>query len=347
MRVFLRCDIGGAAGLGHAQRMLSLAYALEDLGITKVTFLTQTASLRDFVDPFETFTPQVQARANEEALLFEGMALAHDPVVFVLDHAAYYPAPLLQRIRKAGAGVVRIDHPHATAGTADLVVLPGAHYSETILAQVSDELGTALLHGTDYVVLSQEGKRRTRYPYTLYDPPWSRKPQIVFSAGGSDPHDRLTTMLSATQDLHAMIPDVDMLFMVGAYRRDPYRVSSLHPRAFLAGFDLRYVQDAMLCVMPLGLTVYEAMYLGTPALTLRYPNHGAYSDHALACKVGASVAYGQEENAEIVRSTFCESLYELWKDDARRRSLADKSEGVIDGEGAHRIARAMLAHFNL
>ena len=46
--------------------------------------------------------------------------------------------------------------------------------------------------------------------------------------------------------------------------------------------------------------------------------------------------------ARLMRETFCDRLVTLWQDTKERRRMHYASDGLLDGKGAERVARAVL-----
>lgn len=326
MRVLIRCDIGKEHGMGHASRCKALAQALAQRG-AEVVFLTSTPALYEYIKPFAI------ERGTHPYLTHKAGKV---PDVFVVDtaqtddmYASDYYEDKWQAMREYYR-IVRIDHPHATPDTCDLLILPNIHTPHVPLLRLHTSFGPRLMAGADYVMLDQEVTALTPLPYAdRMDGP------IVFCAGGSDPDGVLAKMAASTV---GMLPDVRKVFLHGAYDTRAYPVNARN--IFHLPFHREELRTAAMVVSTMGVTVYECLRLGTPVLVVGHTDR-----HCAAAK---ELEYATDYNTcwidmrQCTAERFCDYVTHLWHDNEDLKEMAAYSCG-IDGKGVERVAERILA----
>ena len=344
-RVLLRVDAGGAAGCGHLHRMHALAVALRGAGAQPV-FVTRTAGLQRLLPappppgPLAWNVWCAPVSATETGVLNWLRAQRVPTDVLVLDTPHPSEPQQLSALRQR-CPVVRIDHPWAEPDTCDLLVLPGAHYAGDLLSALDAAWGDRLLVGWDYVLLRPEVAAAPRRKYGTGG--CHRWPWVTFSAGGSDPERTLPVWLDLMLAAPALCPGRTRVFCLGQAARWDTRLPALTPDVWLTGYSLDYVQQAELLVCPFGVSVYEALALGTPCLTVGRTPADVAAARMLEAATDGAVCTLRTPLAQLQRRELYDALQALYHSRTRLVGMHHASFGCLDGQGAERVAQAIVA----
>ena len=315
MHIGIHTGLGGHFGMGHAVRCKTLASALVAQG-ADVEFLTQTPALAAFVAPLPCH-------------LYRHVWPAWPIEVVVEDVPCQSPdawyALLRQRYR-----VVRVDVPTATPKTCDLLIAPCAHWHPDVVQGLSAAFGDRLLYGWDYVLLDEAVTQMPPVRYGLrVDGP------VVFCAGGSDPTHALERMALWMGEA---VQDREWMALVPAYGgpRDLPVWMKVVP------FARDWLREAALIVTTWGVTVYEALWFGTPLCTVTaMAARMADAQHCALASGHALVSLGNLGCLDAC--LFAATVTDLAGLPRQRARMHEASRGLLDGKGAQRAASAILA----
>lgn len=321
MNVLIRTDIGSHHGMGHAVRMLALARELQGRGAS-VTFVTATEALRNYVVPFRCMVwvgdGVLSPRLPGHTLIID--TKAHD---WANDESALWLSS------KAGMRVVRIDQPHASRGSCDLLIGPCAHWDTATVARLRDNFGNRFLYGWEYVLLD---------PLLTLLPPvpqeQSMTESMVFTAGGSDP----TQALQAMYDLTAtFLSTRQLIFLLGAQAqmlRQRPGTQRLSP-TLVASFDRTWIRHAELVVTLFGVTSYEALWWEVPQVIFA---------HTYENQMGARQFAAQIPDMAVCRGDIHRETPERFRQ-TLETILAQgpyvSRPAAFDGLGVQRVAQAI------
>lgn len=322
-RIVIRTDIGGPHGYGHASRCLALAHVLRNQG-ADVFFTTSTGLLQSYVEGFSCYhggeSPQQCAGHN---------------TIHVIDTKATDWAndeASLSFLHRHGAKIVRIDHPHATPDSCDLLIGPCAHWSRKTVSKLQTTFGARFLYGWPYAMLTPDVTAFSPIPYAE-----RTNGPIVFCAGGSDPSGALQRMYDWTQTM----PSAHLLlFAVGEQADEPAWRGSRTAPTQIQRFKRSMLREASGIVSMFGQTCYEALWYRTPLFTIGHTEENVEGAAILARKMQYGVLdlrmpiYDMSQNLFLWR---LETFFE-W-----RERFAERMPHVLDGQGIDRIAKAILA----
>ncbi|PWC64400.1 hypothetical protein TSH58_22450 [Azospirillum sp. TSH58] len=196
-----------------------------------------------------------------------------------------------------------------------------------------------LLLGPAYAPLRREVREAAAVP----KPPLEERRGLLVTFGGSDP---LGLTAPVIERLAPCLPSgVWLDVAVGGAVRDAAAVEAVAER-FKDSVRLHHdtprmghlMAQAGLAVSAAGTTTGELAAIGTPAVLVTIADNqleGARQSEALGW---CALVPGQTEAAP---ERIADVALELWADPARRRAMADKLAGIVDGQGALRIARAL------
>jgi len=319
-------DAGPAFGLGHVSRGLALAEALGERGLGCRFAVPEDPTARAWLE---------SAGGRIAAILGES-------------------EPALPRVLAAAAGadavVVDVRRPldraevRALGGLRPVVVVdnegPGVFNADLVVAPFGHARGERWLTGAEYIPLRKAfrlaGELRAQRPPA---------PLVLVSMGGSDPgglalpalegvalargrHPRLTVRLLANpaSPVWGRLP--------GALRRHEFPPARpIDPSAMVG-----HLAEAAVAVLAMGVTVYEAMACGVPAVVLCRTSADVAHARTLAAR-GAVVSLGQHWNEEKI----AEAVASLLDAPARCTALSDAGRALVDGRGAGRVADRLVA----
>lgn len=318
MRVLLWVDAGPEAGFGHLGRGLALADALAAAG----------ATCRFVVPPDVTARAWLRAAGHDDPILLgdpghpwaEVLVAAETADVVVVDVRRPLAA---DEVRALGvtARVVLIDDLGSGAALADLVVAP-----------CGDGEPPRRLVGPQYMPLRAPALRPPRAT--------AATPVVLVSMGGSDPGGLTAPVVEA---LAAVRPRIEVRVVANPASRVWLQLGPLCARhGFAAPWAVepgglgRHLAVADLAVLAFGVTVYEALASGVPAVALCR----TAGDVAHVARLGDGVrSLGTAWTAADVTA----AVSALAADPAARAAMGRAGRAVVDGRGAERVAAHVVA----
>jgi UDP-2,4-diacetamido-2,4,6-trideoxy-beta-L-altropyranose hydrolase len=327
-----RPDVGAGVGLGHFQRCLAVAGALQERGAA-ATFLCPPdgfaqARLAEAGIPVRELAAEPGGAADLDSLLEAAEATRADTVVI---DSYRVDADYLHGARAAGPLVV-IDDLAAFEFSCDLVVNAG------IVAPELPYGGAATrLLGPRFAMLRRELWDGT--PATVRD----RPRRVLVTVGGDDAGYVLPSLVRAvtrTANLEASValgpfatPTAELTETIeGAAGRASLVVG--------AASLLPLQRDADLAVSAGGQTLYELLRLGVPTIALHTADNQAPAVERLAEE--GIVRGGLAARAPAPYEKVTDLLEHLAADRQAREALAEAGPRLVDGGGARRVAAAIL-----
>lgn len=317
-RMFIRVDMGGEYGLGHAKRCLALAKALKARG-AEVLFLTTTPALAAFVTGFPCLPYGEPTLYATDSIVVD--TKGHDAV----------EAAFMGSLRDTlGSKVVSIDDPLVTPETCDLLIGPCVHWSPATVQGLQAAFGTRFLYGWDYVMLDDEVTSHAPIPYEE-----RQEGPIVLCAGGSDPSMALEKMVRWSGELPK---NLSLRFAIPQHARHAY---SLTPWGEWMPFSRHLLREAALVVSMFGVTCYETLWYQTPLLMLSHADENDWGAFYLG-RASSDAARRLGPLAAHTAATFTEALLATWNSPYGRPYMHTAAAGLMDGQGIARIATAIL-----
>lgn len=327
--------VAAGQGLGHVARCLALAEALRDGHDADTFFFTpDEPGPRAMLDRHgfnhSTF-------ADEDALVRDISFLASlsrqgGPAVCVLDSDVALDG-LARRLRADGRLVVVIDQP--ACREADLGIVPSFGWEPP--AGRDDLVG-----GMGYLLIRED----VRAARDAVAPEDDSRPRVVVCFGGSDPNELTARVAAALHDVA-----VDARVQVALAPTVPYaRIKSQvlarrYPeQAVIATGDPLegIVAGAALLVTAMGVSVGEALALGTPVAILSNYEHDAPAVAHLA-RTDAVVDLGRHDRVD--QPGLARALAGILEP-ANLAAMRRAARGVVDGQGAARAAAHVARLFS-
>ncbi len=338
MRVLLRADASAAIGTGHVVRCLALAAGLREL-LPDATVILASAGL----------PASLARRAREAGVALEALERPDDAAEvsaiaeragadwLVVDGYAF-DASYLDGVR-AGRRLLVIDDAAALPRYAADLVLNQNAYAERA-AYAGRATGARLLLGPRYALLGpafaayRDWRRRV--------PPVGSR--VLVTLGGADPDNVTSRVMDALRHLGDDGLRVDVAIgganphaaaverRAGADKRMTVHRDTADMPRLMAGVDL--------AIASAGTTAWELCFMALPALYAVLAENQVPVAAALRERgVGESLDAGMLADPAAA----ADRIGALLHDPERRGAMAAAGRTLVDGRGAERVARAMLA----
>lgn len=357
----LRADAGDRTGTGHAMRCLALAEAWRGTGREAVLAAARLPpGLRDRYEasgvPVHDLDVDPGSPDDAKATADLARTAASDGGPVAVD-GYHLDAAYVEALVEAGCRVLRIDDLGEPPGPADVLLNQNLHADASMYPGFDGEL----LLGPHYALLRSEFRRARGAAPAAGDGAGAgadraddlsgsggsggtdNAVRVLVTLGGSDP-DRVTER--AVEALGRLDdPRLRVRVVCGPDYPDPDgladRVADLPADARLER-DVASMADPMawadVAVSGAGSTVWELLHMGVPPVMLTLADNQRPIAAAVA-EAGAGVDAGWGPDADP--ADVAEVLRELLDDGDRRRAMADRGRGLVDGYGADRVAMVL------
>ncbi len=338
MTILFRVNAGPQIGLGHLARCLSLAAALKREGVESRFLMNDSPATPAYVAQFgcraEMVGPAVSwSSADADATV--AAATRHAAQAVLVD-GRDVTAAYLDRLREAGCVVIVRDDMARFPFSCHLVLNGNADAQR--LPYVSTNGHTRFLLGPEYVVLREEF---WSVPTRAITQPVR---QILLMLGGADPQRLMPGLLRL---LNGLPGEFAVTAVVGPYFEDRDAVrqaaaaSQRRVRVLESPTNLRDLMvEADLALSGGGQTLYELACVGCPTVALQVGVDQAGQLQALA-DAGCVRSVGHAEQGDAL-ARVREATASLLEDAPARAAMATAGQGLVDGQGAARVAGEIL-----
>ena len=308
---------GGGAGLGHVKRCAALGSALEGLGAS-VRFVVAGDAQR--LGPLEMTLPGFEARQwiGSPRLTLEMVGRSGADLVVVDAYRA--TDELLRALRTRGAVIAALDDLADRELPVDVVV-NGAYGAER--RPYADVSGRRLLLGPRFTLIDAG----------FADvPPRAARPavsRVLVTLGGEDAELVVAAALAAVE---RAVPGAVVDLAVGPFAREASgRDANVTRHQGLPSLRALLL-EADFAVTGAGMTLYECLAVGTPAVAVPLADNQKPNFDELT---GAGLILpGQPDLAAAVAR--------MSRDAALRGELAARGRAIVDGRGAARVAAELV-----
>jgi len=320
---FIFCRSGFNHGLGHLSRMINLGYQLH-LKNQLVALITNEESLSVIPDRFFSVhayggNPTIQEMLYKSIVMYPESS---DHVLIVDDKEVMDED--VRSIPWNLRACISIDNPAANRDgrTYDLLVYPNAHMMDDEIYQSTTRFAPGkVFHGSQYVIMNHNLVKPRKISL--------KRPSVTLCAGGSDP-DRYTKRLAPLMENLSSEWTFDV--MAG-------ELSGLNYRRFCHSI----VEQCSIFICQWGVTVYEAMCVGTPVLTWTRNFRDFYRAKNLQKRSGGAIEVLPPDfsDADFVSCVQCLTCAD------NRSQLAVMGESgyhFIDNQGSERVANVIIQH---
>lgn len=335
MHVLFRADAGEAAGTGHVMRSLALAQAVVARGAGATLMAPRVAAAVDAAASAGIpFIEWEGPGAIETGRAVESEWTVVDGYRFDASHRAV--------IRATGSRVAAIDDDGRCAGEPLDAVLNQNPSAWRIPYRLPPD--SRVLLGTRFALLAPAF---AALPVPGDVAPLARRLLVTF--GGSDPSRLTPVALDAISGLPA--DAFDTTVVVGAGNSQRARIAAVVDAMARHGRSIRTITatsgamaglmaDADIAIAAGGSTLWELAAAGVPALVVTVA-----ANQIAPAKAAAAVGSVQllDDRDSVTSAGMAEALMALASDTQRRLTMRERGRLMIDGQGAARVAAAMLS----
>lgn len=340
MRVMMRCDAGATIGGGHLVRCSALGAALRHTG-AEVAFAVSDETISSMPGLLADFPGALAGMTTQEADY--DRIVAHWPLgvdLAVVDHYGLGEAFERRLAGWAKKVLVIDDAPSRRHSCTHLVDMTFCRRAEEYRDQI--EAGTVLLCGSDYAMLREPF--RTGRPAALANRPTAIR-RVLISMGLSDNANATEVALKGLVGINGL-QQVDCVLGAAAPHIEAVR-------ALVAAHDGRWqlhagvnaetmamlTAAADLVIGAPGSASYERCCLGRPALLVVIADNQRPNAAALQA---AGAAFVIDELSPGTAGRIGEIVGALAAEPARIDAMHRAAASICDGNGAERVARAVL-----
>jgi UDP-2,4-diacetamido-2,4,6-trideoxy-beta-L-altropyranose hydrolase len=362
MRVAIRTDGSARIGLGHLQRCLSMARALEargasvsfvvrDLGVDVRRVLGDRATLRllpvpgvDAAPIQAADTPPHAAWAKVEwrrdALETAQMLAADPPDWVVVDHYAFDRRWHDDVRRRLGCRIAVIDDLADRNLAPDLLLDHNLHPDHAVKYRERLPAGTPCCFGPRFALLGPNYEAAPRYQVR------NEVRSIGIFLGGTDPAQLSPTALDACRDGTGFTGPIEIASTganpgLGALRDAAARIDGVTltvDQADLAAFFARHD----LQIGAGGGATWERCCIGAPTIGIVCADNQLHSmPHLHALGVLDMVETPGRTWDTVTAADIARTVARAIDEPPRRRQLSERSRALVDGHGAQRVAACM------
>lgn len=339
-QVVFRVEAGPGIGLGHLRRSLSLATALREEGIQSHFLISgpphAIAIARRGGVLAQRVPPDVHGTAQDLKVTLRAATQSNAGAVLVdfQDHCPGYLSGLV----KAGLWVAVRDDLGGRIIPAHLVINGNAD-ARGLAYRPFNGIPTRFLLGPQYLVLPREfwhpPARRIR----------ERVQNVLVLLGGED---RLQWMPRLIRLLDELPGDFSVTAVLGPFFRHGAQVEQAAQQArqevkWLRSPDSLYtpMSEADLAISGAGQTLYELACVGCPTVALQTAADQEGQLRALT-EAGCVRRAGDAREKDLIRRVRVKAS-SLLSDPIARRKMARAGQRLVDGQGALRVVRLLLA----
>ncbi|MFN8535694.1 MAG: UDP-2,4-diacetamido-2,4,6-trideoxy-beta-L-altropyranose hydrolase [Dehalococcoidia bacterium] len=331
-RLVVRADAGEWIGTGHVMRGIAIGQAWADAGGEVVFALAGGGAAIEARIREEGFSlVRLDAAPGSAADAAETVAVG---ARWIAVDGYHFNADYFDALRGTARLLVVDDWGHAGRSDADLLLNGNAYAS----ADLYHDSMARLLIGTRYVPLRREFMRGWLPRNT---PPAART--VLVTLGGADPDNRTRTIVEA---LSSLTLDFEARVVVGASNphAEAVRAAAARDRRIAvlgAVSDMPALMNwADLAIAGAGTTTWELCALGVPSLLAVLADNQAPVAQSVAER-GAALSLGRLD--DVLPDRIAGRIDMLMRSPELRFLLSEQGRALVDGHGAARVVREMLA----
>lgn len=337
--IYIRIDVNGQIGMGHAMRCLSIADALSSLG-KDVTFVTADHSGEALLEERGYDMVCLNGRwdapwqEQEELLKF----IQENPAEYMIVDKYEVSENYLKELNKV-IKVVYIDDLNQFIYPCDCLIAYANYYEKFEYPKHYKD--TKLLLGTKYVPLRKEYSDQKEKKIN------SVGNKVVFLSGGTDNYG--VTMAFVRELMQQkVLGSYHIRIICGAFHKDIEQLLKLtedyedNIEILINVKDMwKHMQWADMAVSAGGITLYELSACGTPFITYTIADNQV--DNVRCFERENHIYYAgdmRKDSEKNMKNLVCE--LKLLRNDRKRREEISKSlQRLVDGNGSMRIAEAL------
>ena len=314
-KIAIFCKASFSHGMGHLVRQSHIAKILRNRG-NKITFFTPDYS------PAQLWLDQCGLSHQTST---DAKQVSSDLIILDVQDTS---AAFIKNLRQDKKAVVSFEDLGEGRNHVDLLV--DCNLSE----EKSAELPVQTLFGHNYAVLAEEFETYHSKPRVFKNPIES----VLVTLGGTDPHSLTETL---AEKLLQLRPDLSITLLAGPGNENIPTLKYLankHEKVKLMESTSEMAQtlfahDIVFCAG--GVTLHEAMAVGTPAFVINQVQHQANKANR-AEKQGAALNLGMADSWDENR------LPEILQSSPKiLEQMSQAGKNMIDGKGLKRVVDAI------
>ncbi|MBI4355012.1 MAG: hypothetical protein HY597_00995 [Candidatus Omnitrophica bacterium] len=338
-RVTIHLHASEQIGTGHLFRMLWLARRLRQQGVTVEMLLrgkaAVAASIRRWGIAVQAYPDAVPMRQAVTRYL---LGLRRRPSVWVND-CLTVPRTVNVAIQRHRIPIVTLDDLARGLSSEDCVVNAQPSFWHTVRLTTPAQV----CQGPRYKVLHPAVQQYHDRPKRLAR---RRRYHVAVTFGGTDQHGLLFEVLRAMRRVQHPVQWHLFLGPMFAHRR---RLGAWRRRLAGGAVRVRW-HDGSWNVIPLfarmdaaicscGLTIFEMMGVGTPALAVANAPHEAHNGRYFASEGGCQFL---GLHRRVTARAIADALDDLLEDGARRAAMSRRGKALVDGRGLERVTELIM-----
>lgn len=332
--ILIRADANEIIGAGHIMRCLAIAKAFESYG-EKALFVTADHKADHLISENGFESVCINERWDKmDARSTLVLVNKHHPNLLIVD-SYYVSEQYLKSLRRA-ARVAYVDDLNRQKWDVDYLINYNI-YSNNYDYSYYDDGDTHLLIGCNYVPLRNEFSNLPRHRIGDVS-------NVMISTGGSDP-ENITEWLMET--LCKTWDDICFHIVLGALNP---RLNEIMGKALTYDNVVLHVNERNMASLMLkcdiavsasGSTLYELCACGTPTITYTLADNQKNAAETFEAKGIMLNAGDCRENSRFTE-IIGDSIFTLISNRNKREEMSKRMKMVVDGKGAHRIARQLM-----
>ena len=330
-KVLFRCDGDEQIGFGHITRCLALAEVLRDNYGCGVTFAI--ASGKPGIDMIRKAGYHLEIKESlPEASWQEEVISRLRPDAAVFDYRGPADLNKIDEWRKEGILIASIDDPTEKRLHADMNFYPPIPQFKEMNW---DGFQGELYIGWQWVIL----RNQFAGLHKLWINRKKKRPELLITMGGSDPHN-LTLMILKAVDILEDQFDTSVLLGPGfKHHQSIEKFIRNSRREYQLLGDVRDVGSlfvrADLAAASFGVTAYELAAAGVPSVLI-----GISEDHVSSASTfeKAGIGFNLGLYSNVTEEKIKEAIFSLLEDSQLRQVMSQRAGELVDGKGAERIA---------
>ena len=336
--IYIRADMNDIIAAGHIMRCLAIADAIRALG-GDVTFLLADENAVPLLADRGYRYIVLHSKWNDlEGEISKLLSLidTYEEKTLLIDH--YYVTERYLSELREHFFTVYLDDLNAFLYPVDMLICAANYFENYKYEKRYGNTNTKLLLGTRYATLRKAFQKRSEK--IIRD----KISSLLIMSGGSDSYSVVRRLLERLDiKLYKNIYAV-----CGIYNDDFDMLSNRHyayPQVKILKFvpDIdKYMDSADVAISAGGTTLYELCAIGTPAISYtvadnQRPNVRKFQEDGIIPYAGDMRDIGTMERIlEILNGELQEK--------SLRTSISHRMQTVVDGNGAARLAKAILEH---
>lgn len=331
-----RPDAGKGCGIGHLMRCRSLADALKRSGCQKIDFLLPAVpAITELVTSHGygvKYLPSKEHPDWDEARILE--ELTPDYQLIVIDHYNF-PSHAMRHLSNFNALICVIDDLNSRDLPADLVI--GSPFSTWDAYLPHLRPGGNILFGMEYLILRDEFREVPHYAIR------SEIERLLVTFGGEDPTNATQKMVKLLDKIGCTAHLEILLGPLYAYEKELLNYLQTSNLKYTIHKNLKntltLLSSVDAAISSGGTTVVELAASGVPMVLVEIATN---QQHVLtsSAQLGLCESVG---NIESVTADTLKASLDTIKDPSLRQERSLRSQQLVDGKGADRVATALIS----